>query len=53
MVRPHTDEDKLQNLDKMTIEELRPEFTEQVLRLRKSIQNGIKPKTFHNQKLNG
>lgn len=37
----------------MGFEDLRPEFTDQVIKLRKAILNGIKPKTFHNQKLNG
>ena len=53
MVRPHTNEEMLQSLDRMGFEDLRPEFTDQVIKLRKAILNGAKPKIFHNQKLNG
>ena len=53
MVRPLVDEEKLQNLDKMMLSELRPEFANQALSLRKRITEGIKPKCLEGQKLNG
>ena len=45
-VRPLTDEASLQNLDKMSLEELRPEFVEQVLDFRKNIFNKLKIKSI-------
>ena len=32
---------------------MRPEFVQQVMKLRNNIKNGIKVKTIQNQKLNG
>ena len=53
MVRPLLDEKKLQNLEKMEINKLRPEFFEQVVNLRKKIMNKMKPKMLNDQNLNG
>jgi len=53
LVRPLTNEDNLQNLERMEISKLRPEFAEQVLNLRKRVLHRIKPKTLKGQILNG
>ena len=53
MVRPLTDEDNLQNLDKLDFDKLRPEFFEQVLCLRKRVLNRIKAKTLNGKQLSG
>ena len=53
MIRPTIMENKLQELDKMDFEELRPEFVEQAMMLRKKITTAIKAKTLNHQKLNG
>jgi hypothetical protein len=53
MIRPLVDEMKLQNLDKMDYDELRPEFVQQAMNFRKRIITSIKAKTLQNQKLNG
>lgn len=53
MIRPLVDETKLQNLDKMDYDELRPEFVQQAMSFRKKIISGVKSKTLQNQKLNG
>jgi len=53
MVRPLTDEDELQNLENMELQDLRPEFMEQVLQLRRKVLNRIKPKMMNGKKLNG
>jgi hypothetical protein len=37
----------------MALEDLRPEFVEQVLQLRRKVINRIKPKTMNDRKLNG
>jgi hypothetical protein len=37
----------------MALEELRPEFVEQVMTLRRKVINRIKPKMMHGKKLNG
>lgn len=44
MIRPLTDENQLQNLANIPMEELRPEFVEQVHTLRRKVINRIKPK---------
>lgn len=44
MIRPLTKEDQLQNLAEMDLEQLRPEFVEQVQTLRRKVINRIKPK---------
>lgn len=53
MIRPLTNEENLQILEKMDLNDLRPEFTEQVMTLRKKVLNRIKPKMMHGKKLNG
>ena len=52
MVRPTSKEKELQNMDNTNPDNLRPEFLEQILTLRKKILNKVKPKTFKNQPLN-
>ena len=44
MIRPLTNEDELQNLESMEMEELRAEFIEQVMNLRRKVINRIKAK---------
>jgi hypothetical protein len=53
MIRPLTKEENLQCLEKMELEDLRPEFVEQVMQLRRKVINRIKPKLIHGRKLNG
>ncbi len=53
LVRPLTDEDNLQNLERMELSRLRPEFAEQVLALRKKVLHKVKPKTLKGQVLSG
>jgi len=53
LVRPLTNEDNLQNLERMELSKLRPEFAEQVLALRKRVLHKIKPKSLKGQILNG
>ncbi len=53
LVRPLTEESNLQNLDKMDLSQLRPEFSEQVNNLRKIALKQIKPKTLNGKQLNG
>lgn len=53
MIRPLVDEQKLQNLDKMDYDELRPEFVHQAMSFRKRILSSVKAKSLQNQKLNG
>jgi len=53
MIRPLTKEENLQALEKVPLEELRPEFVEQVQSLRKRVLQKIKPKVMHDRKLNG
>ena len=52
MVRPTLKEKELQNMDNTSPDNLRPEFLEQILTLRKKILNKVKPKTFKNKALN-
>lgn len=53
MIRPLTNEDELQNLEHMELEELRAEFVEQVMHLRRKVINRIKPKTVNGQCMDG
>ena len=53
MIRPLTNEANLQSLEKMNLDELRPEFVEQVMALRRKVINRIKPKMMNGKKLNG
>lgn len=53
MVRPITDENKLQDLQNLPSEKLRPDFVEGIIQLRKKIANKIKPKQLNKKLLNG
>lgn len=53
MVRPLLKEGDLQNLDKMDMTKLRPEFYEQVMNLRKKILEKMKPKMLNGKNLSG
>jgi hypothetical protein len=53
MVRPLTNENKLQNLEDLPPEQLRPEFLEQIIELRKKVLNRVKVKTLNGKPLNG
>jgi Guanylate-binding protein, N-terminal domain len=53
MIRPLTNEDNLQNLANMDLDELRPEFIEQVMSLRRKVMNRVKPKMLNGKKLTG
>ena len=53
MVRPLTNEDNLQVLDKLELDELRAEFVEQIMEVRKKVLGRIKPKTLKGTHLNG
>ena len=49
LVRPLTNEDNLQNLDKMEFDQLRPEFFEQIINFRKKVLNRVRIKTLNNK----
>ncbi len=53
MIRPLTNEEALQNLTKMKLEELWPEFADQVTQLRRKVLNKVWPKMMNGMKLNG
>lgn len=53
MVRPVVKEELLQSLDSMPLEDLRPEFVEQVLTLRKKVMQAMKPKEINGQAMDG
>ena len=53
LIRPLTNEENLQNLDKMDFDKLRPEFFEQVINLRKKVLNRMRPKTLNQKLLTG
>ena len=53
MVRPLTNENKLQNLEDLPPEQLRPEFLEQIVSLRKKVLGRVKIKTLNGKPLNG
>ena len=53
MIRPLTKEDQLQNLADIPLDNLRPEFVEQVHTLRRKVMNRIKPKQLNSKPLNG
>lgn len=53
LVRPLINEEKLQDLDKMSFDDLRPEFVNQVIGFRKRVIGRMKPKTLNGQKLDG
>lgn len=51
MIRPVTDEDKLQNLEELGEEKFRPEFLNQVTQLRKKVTHCVKPKMLNGKEL--
>ena len=53
MIRPLTNEENLQNLANMDLEELRPDFVEQVMSLRRKVINRVKVKTLNGKALTG
>ena len=53
MVRPLTNENQLQNLEELPPEQLRPEFLEQIIGLRKKVLGRVKVKTLNGKPLNG
>jgi hypothetical protein len=53
MIRPLTNEENLQNLENMELEELRPDFVEQVMNLRRKVINRVKVKTLNGKALSG
>ena len=53
MIRPLTKEDQLQNLAEIPIENLRPEFVEQMHILRRKVVQRVKPKQLNSKPLNG
>lgn len=53
MIRPLTNEENLQNLANMELEELRADFVEQVMSLRRKVINRVKPKTLNGKTLSG
>jgi hypothetical protein len=53
MVRPVVKEEQLQSLDSIGMEDLRPEFVEQVFSLRKKIMHAMKPKEINGQPMDG
>ena len=53
MVRPLTNEEQLQSLERKDLKELRPEFIEQVMDLRKRIFKNAKVKVLNGKQLTG
>jgi hypothetical protein len=53
LVRPLMNENDLQNLDTMELTDLRSEFVEEALALRRKVLNRIKPKTINGQHISG
>ena len=53
MIRPLTNEENLQNLANMDLDELRADFVEQVMTLRRKVINRVKPKMINGKKLTG
>lgn len=51
MIRPLTNEDELQNLEQMELIELRAEFVEQIMHLRRKVLGHMKPKVISGQTL--
>ena len=46
-------EEQLQSLEKVSLENLRPEFVDAVFKLRKKVLNKVKPKSLKGKNLNG
>ena len=53
MIRPLTNEDKLQNLINIPMSDVRPEFAEQVTILRRKVLHRVRPKRLNGKCLNG
>jgi len=53
MVRPLTDEKRLQNLINIPLGELRPEFVEQVHNIRRKVMQRVRPKKINGKTLSG
>ena len=53
MIRPLTSEDKLQNLINTPMEELRPEFVDQISVVRRKVLQRVRPKILNGKQLNG
>jgi ABC-type phosphate transport system auxiliary subunit len=53
MIRPLLDEKNLQNLQNMEMDQMRPDFVEQVLNLRKRIMGKARVKTLNGKPLSG
>lgn len=53
LVRPLVEEDKLQVLESLDLEQLRPEFVEQVVALRRKVLNKMPIKRINGQNLDG
>lgn len=53
MVRPITDENKLQDLANISTDKLRPDFVEGIMQLRKKVSSKLRPKTLNKKNLNG
>lgn len=51
-MRPLTKEEDLQKLDTLDIDQLRPEFTEQVLDFRRMMNSNIKTKKIKGKEMN-
>ena len=52
MIRPVTNEESLQNLEKMDERDFRPEFLNQVTQLRKKVTHWVRPKILNGKELN-
>ena len=52
-MRPVTKESELQNLNNMELTDLRPEFVDQVMQLRKKVIERIAPKKLNGTPING
>lgn len=53
LVRPLTKEENLQNLDKLELTKLRPEFHDQVNKMREKILNNVRPKLIQRSFIDG
>lgn len=53
MIRPLTNEERLQSLINIPMDELRPEFVEQIGCLRRKTLHRVKPKKLNGKNLNG
>jgi hypothetical protein len=53
LVRPITEEEGLQTLAEKELEELRPEFVEQMLEVRRKALGRVKPKMMNGRQIDG